>query len=89
MSKEVELKVKEKIEKLLKDKFTKPIRYVQWLANIVYVMRKNEKLRVCVDLRDLNVATPKDKSVKPIAYMLVDYTATTRNSQFTYGKFCR
>ena len=35
MSKEVELKVKEEIEKLLKEKFIRPTRYVQWLANIV------------------------------------------------------
>ena len=53
MSKEVELKVKEEIEKLLKAKFIIPTRYVQWLANIVHVMKKNGKLRVCVDFRDL------------------------------------
>ena len=39
MSKEVELKVKEKIEKLLKAKFIKPTRYVQWLANIVPMIK--------------------------------------------------
>ena len=36
MFKEVELKVKEEIEKLLKAKFIRPTRYVQWLANIVH-----------------------------------------------------
>ena len=60
MSKEVELKVKEEIEKLLKAKFIKPTRYVQWLVNIVLVMKINGKLQVCVDFRDLNVTTPKD-----------------------------
>ena len=40
MSKEVELKVKKKIEKLLKTKFIRPTRYVQWLANIVPVMKR-------------------------------------------------
>lgn len=38
MSKEIELKVKEKIGKLLKVEFIKAIRYAQWLANIVPVM---------------------------------------------------
>ena len=57
MSKEVELKVKEVIEKLLKAKFIRATRYVQWLANIVLVMKKNGKLRVCIDFRDLNAAT--------------------------------
>ena len=40
MSKEVELEVKEEIEKLLKAKFIRPTRFVQWLANIVPVMKK-------------------------------------------------
>ena len=75
MSKEVEPKVKKEIEKFLKAKFIIPTRYVQWLENIVLVMKKNEKLRVCVDFRDLNAATPKDMYVMPIANMLVDATA--------------
>ena len=40
MSKEVELKVNGYIEKLLKAKFFKPTKYVQWLANIVLMMKK-------------------------------------------------
>ena len=71
MSKEVKLRVKEEFEKLLKEKFIKHTRYVQWLENIVPVMKKNGKLRVCVDFKDLNVATPKDMYVMPIADMLV------------------
>ena len=38
------------------------------------LMKKNGKLRVCVDFRDLNVATPKDMYVMPIVDMLVDST---------------
>ena len=60
MSKEVELKVEEEIEKLLKAKFIIPIRYVQWLANIALVIKKNGKVRVCIDFKDLNDVTPKD-----------------------------
>ena len=37
MSKEVKLKMKDEIEKLLKVKFIRPTRYVQWLVNIVLV----------------------------------------------------
>ena len=57
MSKEVELKVKKEIERLLKAKFIRPTRYVQWLANIVPMMKKNEKLRIFVDFKYLNVVT--------------------------------
>ena len=67
MSKEVKLKIKEEIEKLLKAKFIRPTRYVQWLENIVPTMKKNGKLRVCVDFRDLNVATPNDAYCKHVS----------------------
>ena len=85
MSKEIELKVKKEIEKLLKAKFIKPTRYVQWLENIVLVMKYNGKLRVCVDFRDLNAATAKDIYVMSIADMLVDSTANNELLSFMDG----
>ena len=85
MSKEEELKMKEEIVKILKAKFIRPTRYVQWLANIVPEMKKNRKLRVCVDFRDLNAATPKDMYVMPIADMFVDSTANNELLSFMDG----
>ena len=82
MSKEVELKLKKEIEKILKATFFRPTRYVQWLANIVLVMKKNGKLRVSVNFRDLNATTPKYMYVMPIADMLVD--STTNNELFSF-----
>ena len=40
----------DEIKKHLKAKFIKPIGYVQWLVNIVHVIKKNGKLLVCVVL---------------------------------------
>ena len=37
--------------------------------------KKNVKLRVCIDFRDLNKATPMDGYPMPIADMLVDAAA--------------
>ena len=88
MSKEVKLKLKEEIEKLLIAKFIRPTWYVQWLSNIVPVMKKNGKLRVCVDFRYLNVATPKDIYVMPIVDMLVDSTANNELLSFMDGFSC-
>ena len=48
-------------------------------------MKKNGKIRVCVDFRDLNVATPKDMYVMPIAYMLVDSTTNNELLSFMDG----
>lgn len=42
---------------------------------MVPVYKKNGKLRVCIDFRDLNKTTPMDGYPMPIADMLVDATA--------------
>uniref|UniRef100_A0A151UFG0 Retrovirus-related Pol polyprotein from transposon opus n=1 Tax=Cajanus cajan TaxID=3821 RepID=A0A151UFG0_CAJCA len=39
------------------------------------VIKKNGKLRVCIDFRDLNLATPKDKYPMPIVKTMIDATA--------------
>ena len=85
MSKEVELKIKEEIKKILKAKFIRPTRYVQWLANIVLIMKKNGKLWVCLDFRDLSVATPKDMYVMSITDMLVDSASKNEILSFMDG----
>jgi len=55
------LTIQEEIERLLKRKFIRTARYVEWLSNIVFVIKKNGTLRVCIDFRNLNNATPKDE----------------------------
>ncbi|XP_073138571.1 uncharacterized protein [Henckelia pumila] len=85
MSKEVEAKVKDEIEKLVKAGFIRPIRYAKWLSNVVPVIKKNGKLRVCIDFRDLNRATPKDVYVMRITDMLVDSVANNELLSFMDG----
>ena len=72
---EILSKIKTEVERLLKCKFIRVTRYVEWIANIVPVIKKNGTLRVCIDFRDLNAATPKDEYPMPVAEMLVDSAA--------------
>ncbi|CAJ2663632.1 unnamed protein product [Trifolium pratense] len=72
---EILSKIKEEIERLLRSKFIRTARYVEWLANIVHVIKKNGSLRICIDFRDLNNATPKDEYSMPVAEMLIDSAA--------------
>ena len=58
---------------------------MQWLANVVHVIKKNGKLQLCVDFRDLNVANPKDMYVMPIADMLIDFSANNDLLSFMDG----
>ena len=77
-SPEIIHKIKNEIHHLLKAKLIGTTRYINWLSNIVPIMKKNGKLRVCIDFRNLNSATPKDDYPMLIADMLVD-TATSHN----------
>ncbi|RVX04828.1 Retrovirus-related Pol polyprotein from transposon 17.6 [Vitis vinifera] len=51
------------------------VEYPKWLANVVPVPKKDGKVRVCVDFRDLNKASPKDDFPLPHIDLLVDSTA--------------
>ena len=44
------------------------------------MLKKNGRLRVCIDFRDLNKATPMDGYPMPIADLLVDAASGTRLS---------
>nr|KYP41617.1 Transposon Ty3-I Gag-Pol polyprotein [Cajanus cajan] len=72
---EVIEKIKEEIERLLKAKFIRTSRYAEWISNVVPVIKKNGKLRVFIDFRDLNTATPKDEYPMPIAETMIDAVA--------------
>ena len=59
--------IKKETERLLEAKFIRPYRYAEWISNVVPMYKKNGKLRVCIDFRDLNKATPMDGYPMPIA----------------------
>ncbi|RVW67072.1 Transposon Ty3-I Gag-Pol polyprotein [Vitis vinifera] len=69
------LQVKEEIQKQLSVGFISVVEYPEWLANVVPVPKKDGKVRVCVDFRDLNKASPKDDFPLPHIDLLVDSTA--------------
>ena len=61
---EVLSKIKEEVRRLLKCKFIRTTRYVEWIPNIVPVIKKNGTMMVYIEFRDLNAATPKDEYQK-------------------------
>ena len=54
----------------------------EWLANVVPVPKKDGKVRVCVDFRDLNKASPKDDFSLSHIDLLVD--STTDHSMLSF-----
>ena len=50
------LKIKEEVTKQLKVGFIKLVHQAEWIANVVSVPKKDGKVRMCMDFRDLNKA---------------------------------
>jgi len=79
---EMSLKIKEEVKKQFDAGFLDVGKYPQWVANIVPVPKKDGKVRMCVDYRDLNRASPKDIFPLPHIDSLVDNT--TKFSLFSF-----
>jgi hypothetical protein len=77
--------VKKEVERLIEANFIRPCRYADWISNIVPVYKKNRKMRVCIDFRDLNRATPMDGYSMPVAGLLVDAAAGHKVISFMNG----
>jgi hypothetical protein len=67
--------IQDDVERLLKAKMIREVKFPEWLANVVVVQKKNGKWRVCVDFTDLNKACPKDPFPLPHIDAMVDATS--------------
>ncbi|PKI45178.1 hypothetical protein CRG98_034429 [Punica granatum] len=76
------LRIKEEVIKQMDAGFLEVCNYSEWVANIAPMEKKNDKVRVCIDYRDLNRASPKDNFLLPYIDVLVDNIA--RHTQFSF-----
>ena len=67
--------INEEVRKLLEAGFIREVKYLEWLANVVVVKKKNGKWRACINFTDLKKACPKDSFPLPKIDQLVDATA--------------
>ena len=79
------VKIKEEVKKQIDVGFLVTSEYPQWVANIVPVPKKDGKVCICVDYRDLNKASPKDDFPRPQIDMLVDNTTKFKVFSFMDG----
>ena len=79
------LLIKEEVEKQLKVKFLEVVDDTQWLANIVPVSKKDGRVIMCVDYRDLKKALLKDDFSLPHINTLVDSAAFSTMYSFMDG----
>src|SRR3954466_5565665 len=78
-------KIKVEVQKQLDAGFLVTSEYPQWVTNIVPVPKKDGKVRMCVDYRDLNKANPKVDFPLPHIDVLVDNTSPFKVFSFMDG----
>ena len=64
--------IEAEVHKLIECGFIHEEQLLDWVANIVPVLKKNRKIRVRINYRDLNAACPKDEFPLPIVDVMID-----------------
>jgi hypothetical protein len=69
------------MKRLLEAKIIVPLRYSEWVANLIPVRKKNGEIRLCVDFKNLNRCSLKDNYPLPkMDYILQRGVGTKRIS---------
>jgi len=77
--------IQSEVKKLIDSGFIREEQHPNWVANIVPVTKKNGKIWVCIDFRDLNEACPKDKFPLPNTDVMIDNTCGFERMSFIDG----
>ena len=57
--------VEKEIKNMYEAKIIVPLRYSQWVSNIIPTRKKTCEIRLCIDFRNLNKVSLKDKNPLP------------------------
>ena len=77
--------IKAAVKKLIEPGFIREEQHPDWVTNIITVLKKNGKIRVCIEFRDLNSACPKDDFPLPITDIIIDNTCGFERMLFMDG----
>ncbi len=75
--------VKEELDKLLEAGFIKPMETTEWVSPVVLTLKKNGKLRVCVNYKALNKIIKKDQYPLPFCEEILEEVAG--HDMYTFG----
>jgi len=77
--------VKEGLNKLLEVGFIRPVEIIEWVSPMVLALKKNGKLRVCVNYKALNKVIKKDRYSLPFCEEMLEEVAGHEMYTFEYG----
>ena len=73
--------MEKEVKKMLDAQIIVPLRYSEWVANLVPVRKKSGEIRLCVDFRNLNRSSRKDNYPLPnMEHILQRVTGASRIS---------
>jgi len=72
-------------KKLIDSNFISEEQHPDWVTNIVPVTKKNGKIQICIDFRDLNTACLKDEFFLPITDVMINNTCDFESMSFIDG----
>jgi len=75
--------VKEELNKLLEAWFIRPVETTEWVFPVVLTLKKNGKLRVCVNYKALNKVTKKDRYPLPFCEEILE--EVVGHEMYTFG----
>jgi len=74
--------IEAEVHKLIKCGFIREEQHPDWVVNIVPILEKNGKIRVCINYCDLNTACSKDEFLLPITDVMIDNTCSFERMSF-------
>jgi hypothetical protein len=75
--------VKEELDKLLEAGFIRHVETTEWVSPVVLALKKNGKLRVCVNYKALNKVTKKDRYPLPFCEEILE--EVVGHEMYTFG----
>jgi len=75
--------VKEEFDKLLEAGFIRPVETTKWVSHVVLTLKKNSKLRVCVNYKALNKVTKKNRYPLPFCEEILE--EVIGHEMYTFG----
>jgi len=77
--------IEAEVHKLIACGFIRVEHHLDWVANIVPILKKNGKIWICIDYRDLNTACLKDEFPLPITDFMINITCRFERMSFMDG----
>ncbi len=75
--------VKEELDKLLEARFIRPMETTEWVSPMVLALKKNGKLKVCVNYKVLNKVIKKDRY--PLPFCEENLEEVIGHEMYTFG----